>query len=293
MNFLRGTGVALITPFLENFEVDYDSLARLIEYQISGGIDYLVILGTTGETPVLSDEERYKILDFASQINNRRLPLVAGFGGNDTAHLINAIKTYKLQDYEAILSVNPYYNKPTQDGLYRHYKTVAEHSPKPVILYNVPGRTGGNMAATTTLALAKDFKNIVAIKEASGSMSQCMDIIAHKPKDFIVISGDDNLTLPFMSIGMEGLISVIANAYPTHTSAMVRAVLNSDHQEAKRLHYQLYNMMQLIFEEGNPGGVKALMHQLGLCKNILRLPLAEVGYDLYQRIGLEAKQLTN
>lgn len=291
MDFLKKTGVALITPFLPDYSIDYDGLSRIIEHQIKGGIAYLVILGTTGETPVLSDEERFQLLDFVPKIVKKRIPLVAGFGGNDTAHLLNAVKQFHHGEYEAILSVSPYYNKPSQDGLYRHYKALSDLSPLPVLLYNVPSRTGGNILPKTVLALAKDCKNIIGIKEASGNIAQCMDIIARRPQDFLVISGDDNLTLPFMAIGMDGLISVIANAYPAQTAAMVEAASKQDFDLARQIHYQLYPMMQMIFEEGSPAGVKALMHQMDLCKNIVRAPLAEVSFDLYRRIGEEMKRL--
>jgi len=291
MDFLKKTGVALITPFLPDYCIDYEGLVRIIEHQINGGIAYLVILGTTGETPVLSDEERFQLLDFVPKIVNKRIPLVAGFGGNDTAHLLNAVKQFHHGDYEAILSVSPYYNKPSQEGLYRHYKALSEISPLPVLLYNVPSRTGGNILPNTVWALAKDCKNIIGIKEASGNIAQCMDIIARRPKDFLVISGDDNLTLPFISIGMDGLISVIANAYPAQTVELVEAASQQNYKLARQLHYQLYPMMQLIFEEGSPAGIKALLHQMKLCNNIVRPPLAELSFDLFIRIGEEMKRL--
>ncbi len=291
INELKGVGVALITPFLSDKSIDYDTLSRLIEYHIDNGTNYLVILGTTGETATLSDQERYKVLDFVIEKANGRIPLVAGYGGNDTLHVLRAFNEYSPDVFTAILSVAPYYNKPNQKGLYAHYATLAENCDTPIILYNVPGRTACNISAETTLKLANDFDHIVAIKEASGNMEQCMKIIRNKPENFLVISGDDNMTLPFLAAGMDGLISVIANAYPKLTSELVKSGLDGDFQLARKKHYQLFRMMQLIFEEGNPVGVKACMSAQELISNHIRLPLVEASDELMNEITDEVELL--
>ncbi len=293
-NSLRGTGVALVTPFFENGEIDFESLGKLIEHQINGGIDYLVVLGTTGETASISDEERFKILDFVIDQNKGRLPLVAGFGGNDTQHVVESLAKYnRLNEYQAILSVCPYYNRPNQEGLYLHYKAIAEASTLPIILYNVPSRTGCNMEASTTLRLAKEFGNIIAIKEASGDLNQIMEICRDREDGFLVISGDDILTLPMMSVGIDGLISVLANALPGEVSSMVRAAMDNKFPEALALHFQMLQMMHLIFEEGNPVGVKSLMASLGICSMHVRLPLAPASKALQDKIHFEADTVLN
>lgn len=293
-NSLRGTGVALVTPFFENGNIDFDSLSKLIEHQIKGEMDYLVVLGTTGETASISDAERFKILDFVADKVNGRIPLVAGFGGNDTQHVIESLEKYsRLESYQAILSVCPYYNKPNQEGLYLHYKAIAEASKLPIILYNVPSRTGCNMEAATTLRLASEFSNIIGIKEASGNLAQIMDICRDRKDGFLVISGDDIVTLPLMAAGLDGLISVLGNALPTEVSTMVRAGLNGDFAKAKSLHYQMLRMMHLIFEEGNPVGIKLLLASIGICESHVRLPLAKASAQLSEKIHTEADSALN
>lgn len=288
---LKGTGVALITPFNNDRTVDFSSLEKLINYQIENDTAYLVALGTTGETATLSDEERFKILDCVIETTNKRIPVVAGFGGNDTQHILYAINRYGLKGISAILSVSPYYNKPNQRGLYQHYAAIADVCRKPIILYNVPGRTSANIDAETTLQLAHDFDNIVGIKEASGNMEQCMNIIKGRPSDFLVISGDDLLTLPYLSLGMDGVISVIANAYPREFSVMVEAALRGDLITANKHHYILLDMVQMIYEDGNPAGIKEVMKTLGICENYLRLPLANVNEELKQKLITETRKL--
>jgi 4-hydroxy-tetrahydrodipicolinate synthase len=279
-----GTGVALVTPFTKTNEVDYKALGNIIEHCIGGGVEYLVALGTTGESVTLTKEEKKKIYTFVAQQAKGRVACVAGIGGNHTAEVVDTIKQFKVKGYEAILSVSPYYNKPNQEGIYQHYKAVSAATPLPIILYNVPGRTGSNMLASTTLRIAKECKNVMAIKEASGNGEQFMDILAAKPKGFNVISGDDNLTLPYLSMGMCGVISVIANAYPKEFSTMVRLGLNGNFDEARVLHYKLYDLMKAIFLDGNPGGIKYVMSKMKLCNNIVRLPLSPVNKATQQRL---------
>lgn len=281
---LTGSGVALITPFNSQQEVDYPALKKMIDHQMDGGIDFLVMLGTTGESATLNKKEKYKILDFALEQVDGRIGMVAGFGGNNTNQITLDMKEYGLKGYDAILSVSPYYNKPTQEGLYQHYKKISEHCPTDIILYNVPGRTASNMSPETTIRLAEDCKNIVALKDAAGDPNQSTLVIQNKPEDFIVLSGDDLMTLPFISIGMEGLISVICNAYPKETTVMVHAALKGDYEQARKLHYQLEPLTNLIFEQGNPAGIKTLCNELGLCGDVLRLPLVNVSDDLRQRL---------
>lgn len=270
----RGTGVALVTPFTENGQVDYNGLKRVIDHTIKGKVEYLVTLGTTGESVTLSKEEKSKVLDFTIQTVKGRVPLVAGFGGNNTAELLDSIKHFHFKGIDAILSVSPYYNKPTQEGIYRHYRAVADASPVPVILYNVPGRTASNVLPATTLRLAKDSKNIIGIKEASGDFQQIMTIVRDKPEDFTVISGDDAITFPLVFLGCDGVISVVANAFPKEFSEMVRAALNYDVVRGKKLHYKLLEMMTLLFREGNPAGVKCVLELLDVCGSEVRMPLA-------------------
>jgi len=287
---LRGTGVALITPFLADNSIDYSSLAKLIEHQIDGGVDYLVILGTTGETATISDLDRFAILDFVAEKTAGRIPLVAGFGGNDTAHVIESLRSYKKLDaYFAILSVCPYYNRPNQEGLYLHYRAIAESCDIPIILYNVPSRTGCNLEPATVKRLADAFSHIVGVKEASGDLTQIMEICQQRRDDFLVISGDDIMTLPMMSFGIDGLISVLGNALPYEISTMVRCGLNGELEKARDCHFSLLRMMHLIFEEGNPVGVKALMSEMGLCENALRLPLAKSSAMLLEKIKQESQ----
>ncbi|MCL4114828.1 UNVERIFIED_CONTAM: hypothetical protein GTU68_043708 [Idotea baltica] len=291
INELKGTGVALVTPFNNNKGIDFDSLSKLIEYHIANGTSYLVILGTTGETATLSDAERYAVLDFVIEQSSGRIPLVAGYGGNDTMHVLKAFKDYNPNKFAAILSVAPYYNKPNQNGLYAHYATLAKNCDTPIILYNVPGRTACNIAAETTVKLAEDFDHIIGIKEASGDLEQCMEIIKNRPENFLVISGDDILTLPLLSSGVDGVISVIANAYPKATSEIVNNGLAGDFKNARTAHYHLLKMMQLIFEEGNPVGIKACMTAQGLLGNNIRLPLVNTSDELMNKITLEVKRL--
>jgi len=271
----KGTGVALITPFTKKMEVDYIALDNIVRNIKNNGVDYLVMLGTTSESPTLSEEEKKEVVKAIINANENKLPLVVGIGGNNTLKIIKELKTYDFTGISAILSVVPYYNKPNQNGLYEHYKLIAENSPLPIILYNIPGRTGVNMTAETTLKLANDFSNIAAIKEASANFDQIMEIIANKPADFTVISGDDNLTLPLLSVGAEGVISVIANAFPTEYSEMVNSFLNNP-IKSQQIHYQLLEFIKYLFIEGNPAGVKALMSLMGYCEKTVRPPLVEL-----------------
>jgi 4-hydroxy-tetrahydrodipicolinate synthase len=273
---LRGTGVAMITPFTASGAVDYDALRRLIDHIIQGGVEYVVSLGTTGESVTLGAEERRDVLAFTKKTVAGRVPIVAGFGGNNTGHVIEEINSADLHGITAILSVSPYYNKPTQQGIYLHYKAIAESSPLPIVLYNVPGRTSSNIAAETTLRLAHDFDNIAGIKEASGNLGQCMDIIAGRPEGFLVVSGEDELTLPMISFGIDGVISVVANAFPQLFSDMVRQALAGQFDDAAQNHFRLLRITRLLFTEGNPAGVKCVLKELGICGDHLRLPLANV-----------------
>ena len=273
---MKGTGVALVTPFHADYSIDFDSLAKIIEHCISGGLEYLVVLGTTGEGPTLNKDEKKQVFKFVSEKVNGRVPLVAGIGGNDTREVVEAMQSFDAIGYSAILSVSPYYNKPNQEGIYLHYMELAKVSPLPIIIYNVPGRTGAGISALTTLRLAKASDKFIAVKEASGSPEVFMDILKDKPAHFSVISGDDNLTLPFLAMGMTGVISVIAQAYPRMFSDMVRLGLDGKFEEARVLHFKLYEVMKMIFADGSPGGVKVLLNQLGLCQNVVRLPLAPV-----------------
>ncbi len=281
---IRGTGVAIVTPFNKDKTIDFPALRNLVEYLIKGGIDFLVVLGTTGESATLTSDERNQVLDFVIEVNNGRLPIVAGFGGNNTQAVINSIKARgDFSRINAILSVAPYYNKPNQRGLYEHFLAIAEVSPVPVILYNVPGRTKSNINAETTLRLA-EHPNIMAIKEASGDFGQIMEIVRNKPDDFTVLSGDDAITLPLISIGVEGVISVVAMAYPEEMSSMVRLALEGKYDEARKLHYKILPMTNAIFEDGNPAGIKAALSIKGLIKNELRLPLVPVKESTYSKI---------
>ncbi len=273
---MTGTGVALITPFKKDLSIDFDALANIIAHCIDGGIEYLVALGTTGESVTLSKEEKKKVYAFIAQQAAGKVPVVAGIGGNNTQEVIDTLKGFDFTGYDGILSVSPYYNKPTQEGIFLHYMAIQEHAELPIILYNVPGRTGSNMTAATTLRLANASEKFVAVKEASGNSEQFMDLLNEKPADFDIISGDDNLTLPFLAMGMSGVISVIGQAYPKKFSSMVRLGLDGRFEEARQIHYNLYNLMKGIFIEGNPGGVKYVMNQMGLCENIVRLPLAPI-----------------
>lgn len=278
---IKGTGVALVTPFLKNGDIDFPALARLIDHVIDGGVNYLVSLGTTGETSTLSGEEKQEIIRFTMDKTAGRVPVVVGIGGNNTREVIHCLETYPIDDALAILSVSPYYSKPSAEGLYQHYKTLAAHTSKPVILYNVPARTGRNIPAEVTLRLARDVENIVAIKEASGDMVQCMQILRDKPEDFTVVSGDDMLTLAQIACGMQGVISVAANYLTRELSSMVQAALADRYEEARKLHYRLMGALELMFRENNPAGIKAFAHIGGLCENSLRLPVVPVSDALF------------
>ncbi|HXB34550.1 MAG TPA: 4-hydroxy-tetrahydrodipicolinate synthase, partial [Puia sp.] len=280
---LRGTGVALITPFQADTSVDYGALAKVIDHVIAGGVEYVVTLGTTGETPTLSKEEKKQIALFTYEKVAGRVPVVVGIGGNNTAELLHELASFPLDKAVAVLSASPSYSKPSQEGLFQHYKTLAAASPKPMILYNVPGRTGRNLNAATTIRLAKEVRNIAGIKEASGDMAQCMEILRDKPEEFLVVSGDDALALPQMACGMEGIISVAANAFPAAFSQMVRVSLKGDFKAAKVVNDQLIAAYEIMFGENNPAGVKGAMAELGLIGNYLRLPVVPLS------AGLQAK----
>ena len=285
MEQLKGTGVALVTPFKKDESIDWNALEKVIDHVISGGVDYVVSLGTTGETPTLSSEEKLDVMKFTFEKVNKRVPVVVGIGDYNTRDVVKRLETCPLDEAAAILSVAPYYSKPSQEGLFQHYKAVAAASPKPIILYNVPGRTGRNMTAQTTLRLAKEVANIVAMKEASGDMIQCMQIIKDKPKDFLVVSGDDALAFPQIATGMDGLISVAANYFAKDVADMVKAALASDNVKARELHYKLQDSFDLMFEENNPAGVKAFMAEGGLIENVFRLPVVPVSAGLQSRIA--------
>ncbi|WP_333866830.1 4-hydroxy-tetrahydrodipicolinate synthase [Sphingobacterium sp.] len=291
MNELHGAGVALVTPFNSDESVDFEALGQLIDLQINEGMDYLVSLGTTGEVATLTNDERKRIWDFTVKRVNGRLPLVAGIGGNNTAEIVEQIKQFDPTGFCAILSVSPYYNKPTQEGIYQHYKAVATASPLPVILYNVPGRTGSNITAQTTLRLANDFSNIVAIKEASGNFAQFSEILRDKPAGFLLISGDDPVTLPMMSLGAAGIISVIGNALPKKVATLARLCAEGKYSEARPIHNDLLKITDLCFIEGNPAGVKYILQELGIGKDVLRLPLVPVGENVQGAIKEELKKL--
>ncbi len=289
-NSLRGVGVALVTPFDVAGKVDFPALERVIEYDIAGGVDYLVVLGTTGESATMTAEEKNEVLQFVIQKNKGRKPIVYGVGGNNTAEVIRQISSLNVEGINAILSVSPYYNKPSQEGIYAHYKAIAEASAWPVILYNVPGRTGSNISAATTLRLAHDFPNIIGIKEASGNLSQAAYILRDKPKDFLVISGDDNLATSLIGLGGDGVISVAAGVFPKLFCEMIHAALDNKPQVA-RVHYmKLVEATDALFEEGNPAGVKAALHCKGLIENVLRLPLVPVSEKVYAKIQTQIEK---
>jgi 4-hydroxy-tetrahydrodipicolinate synthase len=272
-NKFKGTGVAIVTPFTSKGEVDFKGLENLIEHLVKGKVEYLVVLGTTGESATLSKEEKARVVEFVVKTTKKRLPVVIGIGGNNTHELIETFEHTNFKGISAILSVSPYYNKPSQEGIYQHYKALSKRSPLPIILYNVPGRTASNISAETTLRLAKDFKNIIAIKEASGNLEQCMKIIKGRPEGFLVISGDDNLTLPLMACGADGVISVVANALPKDFSEMVRQAAKSNLSAAQKLHYRIFEITEQLFADGNPGGVKHALSLLKVCGPDVRLPL--------------------
>jgi 4-hydroxy-tetrahydrodipicolinate synthase len=281
---LKGTGVAIVTPFTKTGAVDFAGLSKLVNHLIKGKVEYLVVLGTTGETATLSKEEKQQVINHVIKETKKRVPLVLGIGGNNTQEVIDTIKHTDLSAFAAILSVSPYYNKPSQQGIYQHYKAIAQSTAKPIILYNVPGRTGSNITADTTLKLATDFKNIVAIKEASGNIEQCMSIIKNKPKNFLIISGDDNLTLPLLACGADGVISVLANVYPKDFSEMVRCGLKGDYTTARKLHYKTFEVTNQLFADGNPGGAKIALELLKVCGADVRLPLVKPNEAVQQKL---------
>jgi 4-hydroxy-tetrahydrodipicolinate synthase len=281
---LTGTGVAIVTPFTKEEEVDYAALDKLIDNIITKGVEYIVTLGTTGETPVLSPAEKKEIIKFTYEKVNARVPVIVGIGGNSTKELLHDIENYPLEKATAILSASPYYNKPSQEGLFLHYKAIAEAAPKPVILYNVPGRTGRNIEAATTIRLANEVNNIAGIKEASGDMLQCMEILRRCPPTFLVVSGDDALALPQLACGMDGVISVAANAFPADFSEMVRLCLNGKLSEARVINDRLIDAYDLMFRENNPAGIKGFLHEMGMLENIMRLPVVPLSGTLQMAV---------
>ena len=290
-NIFKGLGIALITPFCEDGSVDYKSLVRLMEYQLDNGADFFCILATTGETPCLTKDEKQKIKDLVVSTVNGRVPILMGCGGNNTAAVVEELKTGDFRGIDGVLSVCPYYNKPSQEGLYQHFKAIAAATSLPVVLYNVPGRTGVNLKAETTVRLAPDCENIVAIKEASGSLEQVDEIIKNKPKDFAVISGDDALTFPMISCGAEGVISVIGNALPKEFSRMIRLEFKGEYEGARKIHHRFTELFSLLFVDGNPAGVKAMLHEMGFIENILRLPLVPTRISTLQKMSEILKEL--
>ncbi|WP_291099998.1 MULTISPECIES: 4-hydroxy-tetrahydrodipicolinate synthase [unclassified Flavobacterium] len=291
MQSLIGTGVALVTPFRKDFSIDTEALKRIVNFSIDGGVEYLVVLGTTAENATLSHDEKELVIQTIIEANNGRLPLVLGLGGNNTLKVVEELKTRDLSQFVAILSVSPYYNKPTQEGIYQHFKAVADASPIPVILYNVPGRTASNMLPSTVLRLANDFKNIVAIKEAAGDMVQAMQLMKNKPKDFLVISGDDMIALPMVLAGGSGVISVIGQGFPKEFSEMIRLGLNRKVDDAYKLQYLFSDCIDMIFEQGNPAGIKQVFQSLGITENTVRLPLVKVDESLAGRIDQFVKKI--
>lgn len=290
-NIFKGLGIALITPFCEDGSVDYKSLARLIEYQLDNGADFMCILATTGETPCLTKDEKQQIKDLVVSTVKGRVPILMGCGGNNTAAIIEELKTGDFHGIDGVLSVCPYYNKPSQEGLYQHFKAIAAATSLPVVLYNVPGRTGVNLKAETTVRLARDCENIVAIKEASGSLEQVDEIIKNKPADFAVISGDDALTFPMISCGAEGVISVIGNALPKEFSRMIRLEFKGEYEGARKIHHRFTELFSLLFVDGNPAGVKAMLHEMGFIENVLRLPLVPTRISTLQKMSEILKEL--
>lgn len=291
MQSLIGTGVALVTPFKKDFSVDTEALAKITNYVIEGGVEYLVILGTTAESATLNAEEKEVVIETIVAANNGRVPMVLGVGGNNTAEVVSELKTKDLSRFTAILSVSPYYNKPTQEGIYQHFKAVSEASPISIIVYNVPGRTASNMLPSTVVRLANDFKNIIGIKEAAGDIVQAMKLIQTKPEGFLVISGDDMITLPMVLAGGAGVISVIGEGFPKEFSEMVRLGLNKKAVEAYKIHYKLADSIDMIFEQGNPAGIKEVFKHLGLSENTVRLPLVTVDENLSGRLSNFIKNL--
>jgi 4-hydroxy-tetrahydrodipicolinate synthase len=292
MNKFHGTGVAVVTPFQANGQVDYDALQKLIDYLVDGGLNYLVSLGTTGESATLSADERKQVWAFTAKAVNGRIGLVAGIGGNNTLEVVEQVKQFDTTGYDAILSASPHYNKPTQEGIYQHYKAIAEASILPIILYNVPSRTGSNVNADTVVRLAHDFKNIIGIKEASGNFDQINHIMRDKPEGFLMISGDDPVTLPMIALGAVGVISVIGNVLPRKTSELVKLCLAGDFKAAQKAHNELIDFTKLMFVEGSPAGAKTALKYLGICNDTLRLPLVQVSSKTAELITSETKKLS-
>ncbi|TWJ04339.1 4-hydroxy-tetrahydrodipicolinate synthase [Mucilaginibacter frigoritolerans] len=292
MNKFYGTGIAMVTPFQADGKIDYEGLEKLINHLIAGGVEYLVSLGTTGESATLSSEERKQVFAFTSKIVKGRVALIAGIGGNNTAEVVETIKQFDITGYDAILSASPNYTKPTQEGIYQHYKAIAEATPLPVILYNVPSRTGSNVNADTVTRLANDFKNIIGIKEASGNFDQINQIMRDKPEGFLMISGDDPVTLPMMALGAVGVISVVGNALPRQTSDLVRLCLAGDFKAAQKPHSALIDFTRLMFVEGSPAGVKTALKHLNICGDTVRLALVQVSSGIAQRIIQETDKLS-
>ena len=289
---LKGMGVALITPFKEDESVDYEALGRLVDFQLQNGTAYLVVLGTTAETPTLTEQEKKEIVSMVVSKVRGRIPVVLGVGGNCTRSVVEKLKHDNFDGIDAILSVVPYYNKPSQEGIYQHYKAISEATDLPIILYNVPGRTGVNMTAETTLRVARDFKNVVAVKEASGNITQMDDIIKNKPANFDVISGDDGITFPLITLGAVGVISVIGNAFPKEFSKMVRLALNGDYNNALTIHHRFTELIELLFVDGNPAGAKSILNAMGYIENKLRLPLVPTRITTFEKIRLVLRELS-
>ena len=284
-NIFKGLGIALVTPFTASGAVDYVALKKLVEYQLKNGADFFCILATTGETPTLTEDEKQRIKDLVVEVVNGKVPILIGCGGNNTAAIVEELHTRDFSGIDGVLSVCPYYNKPSQEGLYQHFKTIAAATDMPVVLYNVPGRTGVNLKAETTVRLARDCRNIVAVKEASGSLEQIDEIIKNKPDDFDVISGDDALTFPMIACGAVGVISVIGNALPKEFLRMLRLEMNGEFEPARKIHHKFTDLFNLLFVDGNPAGVKAMLHEMGMIENVLRLPLVPTRLTTMQKIS--------
>jgi 4-hydroxy-tetrahydrodipicolinate synthase len=287
----KGTGVALVTPFHLDGTIDFNSLEKLIKHVMANGVNYLVALGTTGETPTMTKEEKIAVLEFVKKINAGKLPLVCGIGGSNTSEIIENIKSFPLDGVDAILSVSPYYNKPSQEGIFQHFNSINNASKLPIILYNVPGRTGSNMLPATVLRIATACKNVIGIKEASGNIAQNMEIVNNKPADFLVLSGDDDLVLAQMAVGLDGVISVAANCFPKDFCRMVQLAMQNNVEEARPLHYKLLNGISLLFAEGNPVGVKCALNKIGICENNFRLPIVKATKELDEKIALFMKSI--
>lgn len=285
----KGTGIAIVTPFRKDDSIDFKALAKLVNFQIENKANYIVVLGTTGEPVTLSNDEKHAVINTVIETVNKRVPIVVGIGGSHTQEIINKIKSFDFCNIDGVLSVSPYYNKPTQAGIFEHFKAIASVCPVPLIIYNVPGRTGTNMCASTTLKLAHSFKNIVAVKEASGNLVQIMEILRDKPKDFQVISGDDALTLPMITMGCSGVISVVANAYPKEFSEMVSLALEKNYDKAREIHFRILDIISSLFVDGSPSGVKAALEMKGMIENHVRLPLVPVSQPVYNKLAEQMK----